>query len=177
MKENCACGFIIEEPRGILLCHPTKLGNRWDFPKGWSEKGEDHFVAARRELQEETGIVVNMAQQVVYVKNKPDAEPRLINFQGEDAINKRFVIFSIVDLGQHPYQDHRDLHLFHMIVDHIDNKSLFCESMVKNPKGPDYPEMDAFVVFPRAKVLSKVTPRIQAWFINHANFHKEENHE
>ena len=160
MKENCACGFIVEEPRGFLLCHPTNLGNRWDFPKGWAEKGEDHFQAAVRELKEETGLIVSLTDNTIYVVEE-----------------KRFKIESIVDLGQHPYQSHRDLHLFHMIVDHIDNKRLFCESMVKNPKGPDYPEMDAFVVFPRAKVLSKVTPRINEWLVNHANFHKEEDHE
>jgi len=31
-------------------------GNYWDYPKGHVEKGEDDLTAARRELQEETGI-------------------------------------------------------------------------------------------------------------------------
>jgi predicted NUDIX family NTP pyrophosphohydrolase len=132
MKKSCACGFIIEEPRGWLLCHPTNSGNRWDFPKGGSEVGEDHLVAAKRELLEETGLVLTSNQD-------------------------------IIDLGQHPYQDNRDLHLYYVKVDKIDTKVMHCTSMVLNPKGKNFPEMDAFVVFPKDLVLSKVGNRLKTW--------------
>ncbi|MFS4458021.1 NUDIX domain-containing protein [Bdellovibrio sp. HCB2-146] len=41
-----------EQVRLLLL----RSYNYWDFPKGVVEKDEDPFLAARRELQEETGI-------------------------------------------------------------------------------------------------------------------------
>jgi 8-oxo-dGTP pyrophosphatase MutT (NUDIX family) len=41
----------------VLLGHATR-SPRWDIPKGMVEPGESHEAAARRELLEETGIVV-----------------------------------------------------------------------------------------------------------------------
>lgn len=41
-----------EQVRVLLL----RSYNYWDFPKGMVEKDEDPFLAAQRELQEETGI-------------------------------------------------------------------------------------------------------------------------
>lgn len=138
MKENCACGFILADDRGWLLCHPTGGGNRWDFPKGWAEKGEAHLDAALRELDEETGLKLSTAD-----------------------------LNGVIDLGQHSYQDHRDLHLFYLRLPKIDNKSMHCRSMVENPKGDDFPEMDAFAVFPIDRVLSKVGFRLKLWIESH----------
>jgi 8-oxo-dGTP pyrophosphatase MutT (NUDIX family) len=139
MKQRCACGIIIESDKGWLLCHPTNGGNRWDFPKGNAEVGEDHLSAALRELKEETNVELE-----------------------EDLIKQ------IVDLGRFSYQDHRDLRLFYLRVDEIDTKSMHCESMVKNLKGPDFPEMDAFAVFPKDKVLEKVSKGMNAWLNRNA---------
>lgn len=134
MKEKCTCGFIINVTgRGWLLAHPTNGGNRWDFPKGGAEEGEHHLKAALRELREETGID--------------------LQFESEETI----------DLGQHSYQKDRDMHLFYIEVDELDTKALFCESMVINKNGPDYPEMDAFAIFPIEKVSSKVGTKMDLW--------------
>jgi bis(5'-nucleosidyl)-tetraphosphatase len=40
------------EPEFLLL----RVYDYWDFPKGMVEKGEDPFLAAQRELVEETGL-------------------------------------------------------------------------------------------------------------------------
>jgi 8-oxo-dGTP pyrophosphatase MutT (NUDIX family) len=54
-----------ERSAGVLLFRETDegrvfllldYGSHWDFPKGHVEAGEDDVTAARRELQEETGI-------------------------------------------------------------------------------------------------------------------------
>src|ERR1017187_4692694 len=133
VKENCACGFILAEPRGWLLCHPTNGGNRWDFPKGWAESGEDHLEAAKRELFEETGLILQKD------------------------------LSEVIDLGQHPYQDHRDLHLFYKRLTKIDTRGMNCISMVDNSPDKDYPEMDAFAVFPIEKAILKLGIRLQHW--------------
>lgn len=145
MKERCACGIILEDPRGWLLCHPTNGGNRWDLPKGNAEIGEDHLVAALRELKEETGVVLNDEW-----------------------------LTEIVDVGRFSYQDHRDLHLYYFKVDEIYTKSMFCESMVENPRGPNFPEMDAFAVFPKSKILEKVGKGMKAWLERNAKHLLEE---
>ncbi len=46
-------------------------GKHWDFPKGHVEKGEDDITAARREVQEETGIseirvVPGFQREIIY---------------------------------------------------------------------------------------------------------------
>lgn len=146
MKERCACGIILEEPRGWLLCHPTNGGKRWDFPKGNAEIGEDHLVAALRELKEETGVVLP-----------------------EDWHSE------IVDLGRFSYQDHRDLHLFYLVVSEIDTKEMVCESMVENPRGPNFPEMDAFAIFPKNLILEKVGKGMKVWLERHAMHLLEES--
>jgi 8-oxo-dGTP pyrophosphatase MutT (NUDIX family) len=51
------CGVIVTDGRRILLGHATR-SPRWDIPKGIAEPGEDYAAAARRELQEETGLLV-----------------------------------------------------------------------------------------------------------------------
>jgi 8-oxo-dGTP pyrophosphatase MutT (NUDIX family) len=52
-----SCGVLVTDGKRLLLGHAT-LSPRWDIPKGITEPGEDHAVAARRELLEETGLRV-----------------------------------------------------------------------------------------------------------------------
>lgn len=60
-----SCGIILETPSGILICHPTGSGKRWDFPKGRADEGESHWQTAVRETREETGLNIEGLTNVV----------------------------------------------------------------------------------------------------------------
>jgi len=54
-EKTTSCGVIVTDGRRLLLGHASP-SPRWDIPKGGVEPGESHAEAARRELQEETGL-------------------------------------------------------------------------------------------------------------------------
>jgi 8-oxo-dGTP pyrophosphatase MutT (NUDIX family) len=54
-----SAGFVIffqADPSSEIEFLLLDYGRHWDFPKGHVEAGEDDLTAARRELQEETGL-------------------------------------------------------------------------------------------------------------------------
>jgi 8-oxo-dGTP pyrophosphatase MutT (NUDIX family) len=53
-----SCGVIVTDGQVMLLGHATR-SPRWDIPKGIADPGEDFLAAARRELEEETGLVAD----------------------------------------------------------------------------------------------------------------------
>ena len=52
-----SCGVVVTDGRHVLIGHATRTV-RWDIPKGLAEPGELPEATARRELEEETGLVV-----------------------------------------------------------------------------------------------------------------------
>ncbi|MDF2436933.1 MAG: hydrolase [Bacteroidota bacterium] len=53
------CGIYLYDKHSekILICHPTDASwKSWSIPKGLKDEGEESFIAAARELKEETGI-------------------------------------------------------------------------------------------------------------------------
>ena len=54
--KDTTCGVIVTDGHFLLLGHATRPP-RWDIPKGVAEPGEEFEQAARRELQEETGLI------------------------------------------------------------------------------------------------------------------------
>ncbi len=55
MTRPVSCGVLVTDGRRLILGHATRT-TRWDIPKGLANPGEPHRIAARRELQEETGL-------------------------------------------------------------------------------------------------------------------------
>lgn len=57
-KVVLAAGGAVESEDGALLM--IQLRQRWDLPKGHVEAAESDSVAARREVEEETGVVADI---------------------------------------------------------------------------------------------------------------------
>ena len=51
-----SCGVVVTDGEQMLLGHATR-SVLWDIPKGIAETGESFIAAARRELEEETGLL------------------------------------------------------------------------------------------------------------------------
>lgn len=60
MTIDVTCGvIIIDQNDKILICHPTNSPwSNWSLPKGIADHGEDHYLAACREVVEETGLII-----------------------------------------------------------------------------------------------------------------------
>ncbi len=74
VKHERSAGCIIYrvDERGERLFLLLDYGSHWDYPKGHVEAGEDDLMAARRELEEETGITQadfdpGFAQEISYI--------------------------------------------------------------------------------------------------------------
>jgi predicted NUDIX family NTP pyrophosphohydrolase len=57
MIHAISCGVLVTDGHSVVLGHAT-ASPRWDIPKGLADAGEDYETAARRELDEETGLQV-----------------------------------------------------------------------------------------------------------------------
>lgn len=139
MKQVSA-GFIIDTPLGWLLCHPTgSFQDRWDFPKGRIENGEDFMSGAIRELQEETGLV--------YENLKP-------------------YILEQIDLGESAYQSDKRIHMIYIKVScYVNPASLECSTDFEC-HGRMIPEMDAYRIVPREEVSALLGKNMKKYLVS-----------
>ena len=119
------CAVVIINSAGdILGCHGTgKNPNKgYDFPKGCREEGETDLMAAKRELSEETGIMLKL---------KENAE--------------------LIDCGVYPHNKEKDIHIFiYRTDDFPDVSTLKCTTYFEKD-GVNYPENDNFMIIPKSE--------------------------
>lgn len=117
--KEISCALIIQSPEGeILACHSTGKGwgkTTFDLPKGHlNTTDKDAVDAAIRECREETGIDVSSLKD------------------------------RIEDLGEFKYTSYKNLHLFRIIMEIPDLKTLHCDSTFIDYSGKERPEVNGF---------------------------------
>lgn len=123
MPKAISCGFIIfaRETGTVLACHPTgRPGGpemSYDIPKGHLEEGETPLETAKRELREETGLVLP--------EGTPVHEIGLVPYQKQ----KSLYLFSTVLPGAM-----------------LDAKKLHCDSTFVDSFGNTREEIDSYML-------------------------------
>jgi ADP-ribose pyrophosphatase YjhB (NUDIX family) len=105
LDKTPAVGVAIVWNNKLLLVHPT--GVSWQrgtcgIPKGGLESGENLMDGALRELEEETGIVID--------KNQLDPEPQVVDFYSKkNKVDRQLIYFicKIEDLSEIGLQSDR----------------------------------------------------------------------
>ncbi len=63
-RMHSAGGLIVNNKKEVVIvCQGNDEPASWSFPKGKVETGEDYRVAAKREIYEETGIILFTSEQ------------------------------------------------------------------------------------------------------------------
>lgn len=81
--------------------------NYWDFPKGEVEKNEDPLAAAKRELQEETGIeTVQFPFGEVYKETPPYSQGKVARYYIGEVKTKDVTLGINEELGRPEHQEY-----------------------------------------------------------------------
>lgn len=99
IRQYCATTYIIHENK-ILFIHHRKY-NKWQPPGGHIDPNEIPEVAARREVLEETGLVVELYTQENLVIDRPNAKSMVRPYI--------CLLEQIPAHGDHPAHEHMDL--------------------------------------------------------------------
>jgi 8-oxo-dGTP pyrophosphatase MutT (NUDIX family) len=95
------CGIYLynTSEKKILICHATKSSwKTWTIPKGLSDKNEDCFAAAARELKEETGIELSKLN-ILKIVSLPK-----IKYQKQNKYLESFLVITDSDLSTHKFE-------------------------------------------------------------------------
>ena len=116
MKYTCGI-FFISKDKKLLIAHPTNARrDQWSIPKGLKDQGEPSNLAAVRELEEETGIILSHKD----IKTFTDG-----------------VIYKDKKKTLLPFVHKSDIFSWEF-------GNLVCSSMVNQPNRPPFPENDEF---------------------------------
>jgi bis(5'-nucleosidyl)-tetraphosphatase len=80
----------------------------WDFPKGKPEEGEDLLAAARREVQEETGITdLHFRWGHNYTETEPYKEGKVARYYVAESDQEKVVLGINPELGRAEHHEFR----------------------------------------------------------------------
>lgn len=80
-KVKSAGGVVLNQNGEILVVDQN--GNSWSLPKGHIEEGESALEAAKREIEEESGIA-----NLVFIKELPSYKRYRIGLNGKDDLSE-----------------------------------------------------------------------------------------
>ncbi|WP_312644998.1 NUDIX domain-containing protein [Hydrogenoanaerobacterium sp.] len=89
MKREKSCGALVyrkkddKQPELLLIRH--RFGGHWSFPKGHVEAGENEVQTALREVNEETGLTIDLLdgfRECVEYYPKPNVKKQVVYFLG-----------------------------------------------------------------------------------------------
>ena len=99
MKREKSCGALVyrkkDDKELELLLIKHRYGGHWSFPKGHVEEGENETQTALREVNEETGLNINLLdgfRESVEYYPKPNVKKQVVYFLGyaeDDTIHKQ----------------------------------------------------------------------------------------
>lgn len=77
LRETSAGGVVLGPDDRIVIV--SQKGVSWSLPKGRVLEGEDHLVAARREVREETGLVLlDLVAPLAPYERSPRGRPDIV---------------------------------------------------------------------------------------------------
>ncbi|WP_407396893.1 (deoxy)nucleoside triphosphate pyrophosphohydrolase [Treponema sp.] len=95
---SIACIAFNQEGK-VLIAHrnPTgQMGNRWEFPGGKVEDGEEETVGIVREFQEEFGVEVKVGEYIADAEFEHNGKKRLLHayriYVPHDGMTERYVL-------------------------------------------------------------------------------------
>ena len=96
--------LIGDDPLFLIL----RAYNYWDFPKGRVEPSEDPFVAALRELEEETGISkVTHPWGQEFIETEPYANHKVARYYMAEVSSREVVLGINPELGRAEHSEFR----------------------------------------------------------------------
>ena len=78
MKKVAFC--LVENEKGRVLMIRRAYGSKkgkWSLPGGFVDRGERRDQAARREVKEETGIIVELTYRLFTSRSKPQSTEKM----------------------------------------------------------------------------------------------------
>lgn len=94
------CGIYLHNNllKKILVCHSTNSPwNNWSIPKGIKNDWEDLFEAASRELNEETGILLQELNSLQIYRLPP------VKYQKQNKVLESFLVITDTNLSNHHF--------------------------------------------------------------------------